>query len=213
MAIQSVCVYCGSSPGRSPVYLKAAKDLGTEFGKRGMTLVYGGSGVGLMGEVARSAIAYGGKVIGVIPQALLAQKVAIDGLSDLRVVKDMHERKSVMAELSEGFIALPGGYGTYEEFFEMLTWLQLGIHSKPCGLLNAGGYYDKLLEFLDHAVDEQFIHEPHRAMILASDQPGALLDQIIKYKHISFNKSEWALHMTEQSKLPGINLIDTKNKT
>ena len=162
MAIQSVCVYCGSSPGRSPVYLNAAKDLGAEFGRRGITLVYGGSSIGLMGEVARSAIASGGKVIGVITQALLEQKVAFDGLSDLRVVKDMHERKSVMAELSGGFIALPGGYGTYEEFFEMLTWLQLGIHSKPCGLLNAGGYYDKLLEFLDHAVDEQFIHEPHR---------------------------------------------------
>ena len=175
MAIQSVCVYCGSSPGRSPVYLNAAKDLGAEFGKRGITLVYGGSGVGLMGEVARSAIASGGKVIGVITQALLEQNVAFDGLFELRVVKDMHERKSVMAELSEGFIALPGGYGTYEEFFEMLTWLQLGIHSKPCGLLNVDGYYDKLLEFLDHAVDEQFIHKPHRALILASDQPGALI--------------------------------------
>ena len=200
MAIQSVCVYCGSSPGRSPVYLNAAKDLGAEFGKRGLTLVYGGSGVGLMGEVARSAIASGGKVIGVITQALLEQNVAFDGLFELRVVKDMHERKSVMAELSEGFIALPGGYGTYEEFFEMLTWLQLGIHSKPCGLLNVDGYYDKLLEFLDHAVDEQFIHKPHRSMILASDQPGALFDQIINYQHVSFNKSEWALHMTERSK-------------
>ena len=200
MAIESVCVYCGSSPGRSPVYLNAAKDLGAEFGQRGITLVYGGSTIGLMGEVARSAIASGGKVIGVITQALLEQKVAFDGLSDLRVVKDMHERKSVMAELSDGFIALPGGYGTYEEFFEMLTWLQLGIHSKPCGLLNVGGYYDKLLEFLDHAVDEQFIHKPHRDLILASDQPGALLDQIINYQHVSFNKTEWALHMTEQSK-------------
>ena len=199
MAIQSICVYCGSSPGRSPVYLNAAKDLGTEFGKRGMTLVYGGSTIGLMGEVARSAIASGGKVIGVITQALLEQKVAFDGLSDLRIVKDMHERKSVMAELSEGFIALPGGYGTYEEFFEMLTWLQLGIHSKPCGLLNVNGYYDKLLEFLDHAVVEQFIHEPHRKLILASSQPGALLDQIINYRHVSFNKTEWALHLSEQT--------------
>jgi uncharacterized protein (TIGR00730 family) len=164
-----------------------------------MTLVYGGSTIGLMGEVARSAIASGGKVIGVITQALLEQKVGFNGLSDLRIVKDMHERKSVMAELSEGFIALPGGYGTYEEFFEMLTWLQLGIHSKPCGLLNAGGYYDKLLEFLDHAMEEEFIHEPHRKMILASDQPGALLDQIITYQHVSFNKTEWALHLSEQS--------------
>jgi len=200
MALQSVCVYCGSSPGRSPFYLNAAKDLGAEFGQRGIILVYGGSGVGLMGEVARSAIASGGKVIGVITQALVAQKVAFAGLSELRVVKDMHERKSVMAELSEGFIALPGGYGTYEEFFEMLTWLQLGIHSKPCGVLNVGGYYDKLLEFLDHAVDEQFIHKPHRDLILASDEPGALLDKIEDYQHVSFDKTEWALRMTGQTK-------------
>ena len=200
MAIESVCVYCGSSPGRSPVYLNAAKELGSEFGRRGLTLVYGGSNIGLMGEVARSALAFGGKVIGVITQALLAQKVAYDGLSELRVVNDMHERKSVMAELSIGFIALPGGYGTFEEFFEMLTWLQLGIHIKPCGLLNVDGYYSKLLEFLDHAVDEQFILKPHRELILASDQPVALLDQILNYQHVSFNKTEWALHMTEQSK-------------
>lgn len=200
MAVQSVCVYCGSSPGKSSIYLNAANDLGAEFGRRGITLVYGGSTIGLMGEVARSAMASGGKVIGVITQALLAQKVAFEGLSDLRVVKDMHERKSVMAELSGGFIALPGGYGTYEEFFEMLTWLQLGIHSKPCGLLNVSGYYDKLLEFLDHAVEEQFVHEPHRDLILASDQPGALLDQILNYRHVSFNKTEWALRMTGQTK-------------
>ena len=102
-----------------------------------------------------------------------------------------------MAELSGGFIALPGGYGTYEEFFEMLTWLQLGIHSKPCGLLNVGGYYDKLLEFLDHAVDEQFIHKPHRNLILASDQPGELLDQIINYQHVRISKTEWVLHMSD----------------
>jgi len=201
MAIQSVCVYCGSSPGRSPVYLGAAKNLGAEFGKRGITLVYGGSGVGLMGEVARSAIASGGKVIGVITQALAAQNVAFDGLAELQIVKDMHERKSAMAGLSDGFIALPGGYGTFEEFFEMLTWLQLGIHSKPCGLLNAGGYYDKLLEFLDHAVEEEFIHKPHRKLILASDQPDVLLDQIINYKHVRFDKTEWALRLSEQKRL------------
>jgi uncharacterized protein (TIGR00730 family) len=200
MTIQSVCVYCGSSPGRSPIYLGAAKELGAEFGNRGITLVFGGSGVGLMGEVARSAIASGAKVVGVITQALVAQNIAFDGLTELQIVKDMHERKSAMADLSDGFIALPGGYGTYEEFFEMLTWLQLGIHSKPCGLLNAGGYYDKLLEFLDHAVDEEFIHKPHRELILASDQPGELLDQIINYQHVRFDKTEWARNMTDHSK-------------
>ena len=176
--------------------------MGTEFGRRGLTLVYGGSGVGLMGEIARSAIEAGGKVVGVITQALVEQKVAFEGLADLRVVKDMHERKAVMAELSDGFIALPGGYGTYEEFFEALTWLQLGIHTKPCGLLNINGYYDKLLEFLDHAVDELFIHKPHRDLILVSDQPSALIDQIINYQHVPFNKTEWALQMTEQKNSP-----------
>jgi uncharacterized protein (TIGR00730 family) len=155
-----------------------------------------------MGEVAKSAIANGGKVIGVITQALVDQKVAFESLAELRIVKDMHERKSVMAELSDGFIALPGGYGTYEEFFEALTWLQLGIHNKPCGFLNVNGYYDKLLAFLDHAVDEEFIHKPHRDLILAFEQPGVLLDRIISYQHVPFNKTEWALHLTEQRKNP-----------
>lgn len=197
MTIQSMCVYCGSSPGRSPVYLKAAKDLGAEFGRRGLTLVYGGSNIGLMGEAARSAIAAGGKVIGVIPQALADQEIAFEGLTDLRVVKDMHERKAVMAGLSDGFIALPGGYGTYEEFFEALTWLQLGIHTKPCGLLNVNGYYDKLLEFLDHAVDELFIHKPHRDLILASDQAGDLLNQFMDYQPVRINKTDWVHQMAD----------------
>jgi hypothetical protein len=197
MAIQSVCVYCGSSPGKSTVYLNTAKDLGAELGRRGLTLVYGGSNIGLMGEVAKSAIAAGGKVIGVITQALVEQKVAFEGLAELRIVRDMHERKSVMAEFSDGFIALPGGYGTYEEFFEALTWLQLGIHTKPCGLLNADGYYDKLLEFLDHAVDEQFIHKPHRDLILSSDQPEVLLDQFINYLPVRINKTEWVHQMAD----------------
>jgi len=197
MTLQSVCVYCGSSPGRSPDYLRTAKDLGAEFGRRGLTLVYGGSGVGLMGEVARSAIEAGGRVVGVIPQALVEQKIAFEGLAELRVVKDMHERKAVMAELSDGFIALPGGYGTYEEFFEALTWLQLGIHTKPCGLLNVNGYYDKLLEFLDHAVDELFIHKPHRDLILSSDQPGSLVDQFLNYQPVRINKTEWVHQMAD----------------
>ena len=197
MNINSVCVYCGSSPGRSPDYLHTAKDLGAEFGRRGLTLVYGGSGVGLMGEVARSTIEAGGRVVGVIPQALVEQKIAFEGLAELRVVKDMHERKAVMAELSDGFIALPGGYGTYEEFFEALTWLQLGIHTKPCGLLNVNGYYDKLLEFLDHAVAELFIHKPHRDLIISSDQPGALLDQLMNYQPVRINKTEWVHQMAD----------------
>ena len=197
MILRSICVYCGSSPGRSPDYLNAARDLGAEFGRRGLTLVYGGSNIGLMGEVARSAIEASGKVVGVITQALAEQKIAFEGLAELRVVKDMHERKAVMAKLSDGFIALPGGYGTYEEFFEALTWLQLGIHTKPCGLLNVNGYYDKLLEFLDHAVDEFFIHKSHRDLILSSDQPGILLDQFINYLPVRINKTEWVHQMAD----------------
>jgi uncharacterized protein (TIGR00730 family) len=150
-----------------------------------------------MGELARSAIESGGKVIGVITQALVDEKVAFEGLADIRVVKDMHERKAVMAELSDGFIALPGGYGTLEEFFEALTWLQLGIHTKPCGLLNINGYYDKLLEFLDHAVDEMFIHKPHRDLILSSDKPGNLLDQFAAYQMVRINKTEWVHQMSD----------------
>jgi len=133
----------------------------------------------------------------VITQALAEQKIAFEGLTELRVVKDMHERKAVMAELSDGFIALPGGYGTYEEFFEALTWLQLGIHTKPCGLLNINGYYDKLLEFLDHAVDELFIHKPHRDLILASDQPVNLLDQFVAWVPVRINKTEWVHQMAD----------------
>lgn len=197
MTLQSVCVYCGSSPGRSSDYLRAARELGAEAGGRGLTLIYGGSGVGLMGEVARSAIEAGGNVVGVITQALAEQKIAFEGLTELRVVKDMHVRKAVMAELSDGFIALPGGYGTYEEFFEALTWLQLGIHTKPCGLLNINGYYDKLLEFLDHAVDELFIHKPHRDLILASDQPVNLLDQFVAWVPVRINKTEWVHQMAD----------------
>jgi uncharacterized protein (TIGR00730 family) len=197
MKMQSICVYCGSSPGRSPDYLSAARELGVEFGQRGLTLVYGGSAVGLMGAIAQSAIESGGKVVGVITQALAEQNIAYKGLTDLRVVKDMHERKAVMAELSDGFIALPGGYGTYEEFFEALTWLQLGIHTKPCGLLNINGYYDKLLEFLDHAVDEMFIYKPHRDLMLSSDKPAILLDQIMNFQPVRISKTEWVRQMGE----------------
>jgi uncharacterized protein (TIGR00730 family) len=203
MNLEKVCVYCGSSPGRSKEYIDAAKELGVECGKRNLTLVYGGSKVGLMGELARSAIESGGKVIGVITQALVDEDVAFDGLADIRVVKDMHERKAVMAELSDGFIALPGGYGTLEEYFEALTWLQLGIHTKPCGLLNINGFYDKLLEFLDHAVDEMFIYKPHRDLILSSDKAGKLLDQFAAYQTVRISKTEWVHQMSDWKRKQG----------
>ena len=198
--MQSVCVYCGSSPGKSDIYLSAARDLGAEIGRRGLTLVYGGSNIGLMGEVAQAAMHAGGRVIGVIPKALADEKIAFDGLTELRVAKDMHERKAVMAELSDGFIALPGGYGTYEEFFEALTWLQLGIHAKPCGVLNVNGYYNQLLAFLDHAVDEGFIHKPHRDLVLSAERSDALLDKLNAYQPVLISKTEWAQQMGKHKK-------------
>ncbi len=150
----NVCVFCGSSFGASPVYATAARALGSLLAARGSTLVYGGSRVGLMGAVADAALAAGGKVIGVIPQSLVLKEVAHSGLTELRVVDSMHERKAMMADLSGGFIALPRGFGTFEEFCEVLTWAQLGLHRKPCALLNVNGYFDDLLRLFDHGVEE-----------------------------------------------------------
>jgi hypothetical protein len=198
MKINSICVYCGSSPGRLPDYISAARELGEEIGRRVIRLVYGGAGVGLMGEVARAALAAGGKVVGVIPQALAAQEMASTDAIELRVVKDMHERKAAMAELSDGFIALPGGFGTLEEFFEALTWQQLGIHTKPCGLLNINGYYDNLLKFLDHAVGEMFIHKPNNDMILASDKPVDLIERILNCTPVKMDKVHWVKEMSSR---------------
>jgi hypothetical protein len=196
LTIKSICVYCGSSPGRLSDYKQAAQVLGGEIGQRGIHLVYGGAGVGLMGEVARAALAAGGQVVGVMPEALFARELACTDGIELRVVKDMHERKTVMAELSDGFVALPGGFGTFEEFFEMLTWQQLGIHSKPCGLLNIKGYFDDLLKFLDHAVDEKFIHKPHFDMILASNDPVDLIEQFLRYMPMKMDKVHWVKEMS-----------------
>ena len=156
--------------------------LGTLLAERGIGLVYGGAAVGLMGAVADATIAAGGSVTGVIPQALVDREVAHTGLPDLRVVNSMHERKALMAELSDAFIALPGGIGTFEEIFEVWTWTQLGSHAKPCAVLNIEGFYDKLLDFLDHVVDEAFLKPVHRGMLLAEADPTALLDLIVSYR-------------------------------
>jgi len=179
--MKSICVYCGSSPGRQPVYLQAARQLGEAIAARGLKLVYGGASVGLMGEVARAALEKGGKVAGVIPRALADQEVAFLDLDDLHVVETMHERKAMMAELSDGFITLPGGMGTLEEFFEVLTWAQLGIHRKPCGLLNIQGYFDQMLQFLEHAASEDFIWRAHCDLILTDENPDGLLDRFMNY--------------------------------
>jgi len=197
MEINTICVYCGSSPGRSPVFRAAAQQLGAEIASRGIHLVYGGASVGLMGEVARAALAGGSKVTGVIPQTLADQEVAFMELDDLIVVNSMHERKARMAEMADGYIAMPGGYGTFDEFFEVLTWAQLGMHAKPCGLLNVENYYGQLLAFLDHAVQEMFIHAPHREMILSADDSNDLIDQMAAYDMAPVKKTEWVRAMDE----------------
>lgn len=182
MKIKKICVYCGSSPGKNPAYLQAAESLAKHMCKRGIGLVYGGAAIGVMGAVANAVLDSGGEVIGVIPSSLAVKEVAHSGLTELHVVASMHERKAMMAELSDGFIALPGGWGTLEEIFEILTWAQLGFHHKPCGLLNVGSYYDGLIAFLDNAFEQQFVNELCRPMLMKAPEPGALLDQFAEYR-------------------------------
>lgn len=179
--MKRVCVFCGSSMGSKPAYAKAARQLGHALASRNLGLVYGGTNVGTMGELANAALEGGGEVIGVVPTIFVEKRISHAALSDLRVVNSMHERKGLMAELSDAFIALPGGLGTIDELFEMVTWTQLGIHRKPCGLLNICGYYSKLADFLDYAVSEGFIREPHRSLILIDESPDALLKQFDEF--------------------------------
>lgn len=179
--MKRICVYCGANPGNRSKYRDGARQLGRLLAGRGLGLVYGGATVGLMGVLADAALEAGAEVIGIIPEALMGQEVAHFGLTDLKVVTSMHERKALMAAMSDGFIALPGGLGTLEETFEILTWAQLGIHAKPCGLLNVGGYFDGLVAFLDHAVDEGFIRPQHRELLMVAGQPELLLDRFEHY--------------------------------
>ncbi|MFE4351998.1 LOG family protein [Peribacillus butanolivorans] len=180
--MKTLAVFCGSSKGASNVYLEAAKKLGKELAKRNITLVYGGACVGIMGAVADSVLEAGGKVIGVMPSFLEKREISHRNLTELIVVDSMHERKAKMAELADGFIALPGGPGTLEEFFEIFTWAQLGLHHKPCGLLNINHYYDPLVALFNHMSDEQFLHEKYRSMALVDVEPNGLLDQFNTYE-------------------------------
>ena len=173
--MKRIAVYCGSNKGVRPEYEAAAQELGTLLARENIELVYGGGMVGLMGIVADAVLKHGGHVIGVIPEKLVIKEVVHEKLPDLRVVKNMHERKALMAELSDGFIALPGGYGTFEEFFEVLAWSQLGWHPKPFGLLNSAGFYRPLLDFLDHTRDEGFIRPQHRELVLVADSAEKML--------------------------------------
>ena len=181
MNFQRICVFCGSNSGTNPAYQEAAVNLGRLLPERGIELVYGGGNIGLMGVLADAALQSHGRVIGVIPDSLMAREVGHPGLTELRIVKSMHERKALMSDLSDGFIAMPGGFGTFEEFCEIVTWSQLGIHSKPCGLLNVEGYYDPLLELFDHAVCEGFLREENRRLVLEDCDPAGLLERFASF--------------------------------
>lgn len=176
--LKRVCVFCGANSGIRPVFAEAARQLACELADRGMGVVYGGGNVGLMGEVADAALGSGAEVIGVIPRSLVDRELAHAGLSALHIVGTMHERKALMADLSDAFIALPGGFGTLDEYFEVLTWAQLGLHAKPCGLLNVNGYFDHLLAFLDRAVTEGLLQARNRDMFCVAADAGRLLDMI-----------------------------------
>ena len=174
----SVCVFCGSNAGASGAYAAAARGLARAIAGRGLRLVYGGGSIGLMGVLGEEALAAGGHVIGVTPRRLVEKELVRSGLSELHVVATLQERKSLMAELSDGFIALPGGFGTLDELFEMLTWTQLGFHRKPSALLDVEGYFERLVAFLDHSVEQRFVTAAHRAMLIVERDPGALLDRL-----------------------------------
>ncbi len=186
--IKSVCVFCGSSMGGSRAFSDGARAMGHEIARRGWTLVYGGGSVGLMGVVADAALEAGGKVHGVIPQSLEAKEVGHKGLTTKEVVATMHERKARMAALSDAFVAMPGGIGTFEEIFEIWTWAQLGIHAKPLGFYNVDGFYDGLLAFMDKATGDGFVREAHRHMAFVGDRPGALLDKFSHYVPVATPK-------------------------
>ncbi len=179
--MNALCVYCGSSVGADPAYAEAARSLGYLMAERGIRLIYGGGHVGLMGIVADAVLEAGGKVTGVIPDALMDREVGHDRLTELLIVKDMHERKARMAELADGFIALPGGIGTLEELFEVWTWLQLGYHEKPVGLLNVQGFYDGLLGFLDHQQQAGFLRNEHRSLLIDERDPSTLLGRLAEF--------------------------------
>jgi uncharacterized protein (TIGR00730 family) len=180
--IRRLAVFCGSNPGARPEYVEGARALGRLLCERGIGVVYGGSSVGLMSAIAEAVLDDLGDIIGVIPKMLVEREVAHKTLTDLRIVGSMHERKALIAELSDGFVALPGGIGTLEEFFEIWTWAQLGMHEKPCGLLNIAGYFDPLLAFLDRAVEEKFVREVHRSMVIVEREPSALLARFESYQ-------------------------------
>jgi uncharacterized protein (TIGR00730 family) len=199
-AFRSLCVYCGSSVGASPSYAQAARDLAQVLAKANINLVYGGGNVGLMGTIANEMLQLGAQVTGVIPQALMKREVGHLNLTQLHVVKDMHERKAMMAELSDGFVAMPGGMGTLEELFEVLTWSQLGLHDKPIGLLNVDGFYNGLLGFMQHMVEQRFVKTEHAELLIHADAPATLIERMKAFEPKAASK--WLEKSTAQRLLP-----------
>ena len=188
MKFKNICVYCGSSLGRLDLYAQSARELAAALVDKNIGLIYGGASVGLMGLMADSVLAGGGKVTGVIPQSMVEKEIVHNGLTNLHITKSMHERKALMAELSDSFIALPGGIGTLEEIFEVWNWAELGLHRKPCGLLNIANYYDGLSDFLKHTVAEKFIKESHYEMLIIEKTPGRLLERFAGYAPVYTSK-------------------------
>jgi uncharacterized protein (TIGR00730 family) len=186
--MKRLCVFCASSLGSRPEYRAAAAELGAELARRRVGLVFGGGKVGLMGVLADAVLAAGGEAVGVIPEHLMAREIGHTGLSKLHVVQSMHERKALMADLSDAFVALPGGFGTMEEFCEVLTWSQLGLHVKPCGILNVLEYYSPLLEMFDRAVKERFLKPEHRALVLSSESPAELVEALQQWRPVRVEK-------------------------
>jgi hypothetical protein len=186
--MKRICVFCGSSCGSRPEYRAATEELGTGLARRNIGLVYGGGNVGLMGVLADAVLRAGGEAAGVIPENLMAREIGHGGLTKLHVVRSMHERKALMADLSDAFVALPGGFGTLEEFCEIATWAQLGLHAKPCGILNVMGYYSPLLAMFDHAVGERFLKPENRGLVLARESPSELLQALEEWRPVRVEK-------------------------
>ncbi|VFQ44827.1 TIGR00730 family Rossman fold protein [Desulfoluna butyratoxydans] len=197
--MKNICVFCGASPGSNPAYLEGARELGKTMAANDIRLVYGGGSLGMMGTLAKTVKEYGGKVTGVITRHLVDMEVALTDLDDLRVVDTMHERKGLMAELSDGFIALPGGFGTMEEIFEIITWSQLGIHKKPCGFLNVDTYYDKLMAFFNHMADQSFIEADYSNIVLMDEKPDGLISRLRAFTPVESDKGKWAKELTANS--------------
>ncbi|PID58263.1 TIGR00730 family Rossman fold protein [candidate division KSB3 bacterium] len=197
--MKRICVFCGSSSGKKPEYLRTARALADVFLEKGIDLVYGGGNVGMMGEIARMMMDNGGEVIGVMPKFLADKEVGFENVTQFHVVDSMHERKAMMAEFSDAFIALPGGLGTLEEIFEVFTWAQLGIHEKACGFLNVCGYYDLLLSFIDYAIAEGFIKSDYRRIVMVEESPARLLRAFENHRPIHVDKARWALALKQRA--------------